>query len=126
MRRSVGVEPQAEHLGLMSSEGDSYVAEQPSHWSPRAPCVQTLVRSCWRGRSERETHVLAALGAGTLDVTIGEEPLVLLAVELLVLVLLHPSVLVQLEEDVLADPAAGKPSQLLQPARRVERAYTVC
>lgn len=46
-----------------------------------------------------------ALGAGSVDVTVGEETVVLLAVELQVLVLLQPAVLVQLEEDALADPA---------------------
>lgn len=51
------------------------------------------------------THVVVALGAGALDVAVREEALVFLAVELLVLVLLEPPVVVQLEEDVLADPA---------------------
>ena len=45
-----------------------------------------------------------ALGASSFDVSVREEALVLLAVQLLVLVLLEPSVLVQLQEDVLADP----------------------
>lgn len=39
VRRAAGVDPHAEHLGLTSSRGDSYVTEQCSHWSPRAPCT---------------------------------------------------------------------------------------
>lgn len=107
VRRSVGRSPQAEQRGLMSSRGDSYVAEQCSHWSPRAPCQFECQE--WGGRNGQSgsgrAHLKVALGAGSVDVTVGEETVVLLAVELQVLVLLQPAVLVQLEEDALADPA---------------------
>lgn len=75
---------------------------------------------------ERETHVFAALGAGAFDVTIREEPLVLLAVKLLVLVLLHPAVLVQLQEDVLADPAQKRTKSAGAARTESRAAYTVC
>lgn len=83
----------------------------------RDRAVLALVTSCTlsradasavfrRNRVRREsmtTHVVVALGASSFDVSVRKEALVLLAVQLLVLVLLEPPILVQLQEDVLAD-----------------------
>lgn len=55
-------------------------------------------------------HVIFALGADSFNVTISQEALVCLAIQLLVLVFLEPPVLVKFEEDVLADPARGESS----------------
>ena len=51
-----------------------------------------------------------AFWANALDVAVREEPVVLLAVELLVLVLLEPAVLVELQEDALRDPGEAQRS----------------
>ena len=64
-------------------------------------------------RKGRPTDLGEALWAGTLDVAVRKEAVILLAVELLVLVLLEPAILVELEEDALADPGEFRWCQFL-------------
>lgn len=73
------------------------------------------------------THVVVAFRACALHISVGEEALVLLAVQLLVLVLLEPAILVQLQENVLTDSARSKrKGQLVPRSSGTSATYSVC
>lgn len=65
----------------------------------------TIHRQAMRRMREGETDWVFTDGTDSFDITICQESLILLAIQLLLVLLLEPSIRMQLEEDVLTNSA---------------------